>query len=79
MFGMCNYILSLLSAYERKSIDKLKIDFEDKGVFYEESRGPNWWNYYFEPLDLTPQSTRKNHECNLLEFPFNEGAKSCSI
>lgn len=59
MFGMCNYILSLLSAYERKSIDKLKIDFEDKGVFYEESRGPNWWNYYFEPLDLTPQSIER--------------------
>ncbi len=61
MFGMVNYVVSILSAYERNKIDELIIDFDHRGVFYEEERGPNWWEYYFAPIRLQQHNERKLH------------------
>ncbi len=30
----------------------LTVDFADKGLYYDKKYGNNWWNYYFEPIDL---------------------------
>jgi nodulation protein Z len=29
----------------------VKVDFDD-GLYYEPAFGPNWWEYYFEPIDI---------------------------
>ena len=29
----------------------VKINFDD-GLYYEPAFGPNWWEYYFEPIDI---------------------------
>jgi hypothetical protein len=28
----------------------MRVDFQDHGLYYDAERGPNWWNYFFEPL-----------------------------
>lgn len=30
----------------------LRVDFSDQGLYYDANTGPNWWEYYFEPLTL---------------------------
>jgi Nodulation protein Z (NodZ) len=30
----------------------LRVDFAEQGLYYDPSAGPNWWDYYFEPLAL---------------------------
>lgn len=30
----------------------LRVDFGTDGLYYEAGRGPNWWEYYFEPIHL---------------------------
>ncbi len=29
----------------------LRVDFSDKGLYYDPTLGDNWWRYYFEPID----------------------------
>jgi hypothetical protein len=29
----------------------VRVDFDD-GLYYEPAFGPNWWEYYFEPIDI---------------------------
>lgn len=73
MFGMCNYIISILAGYEKREISSFKVDFKDKGLFYEEAKGPNWWSYYFEPIDLTPRSKeRTQKQIPLSKLPLRE-------
>lgn len=30
----------------------LRVDFGTDGLYYDAGRGPNWWEYYFEPIHL---------------------------
>lgn len=30
----------------------LRIDYADQGLYYDPEAGPNWWNYYFEPVAI---------------------------
>jgi hypothetical protein len=30
----------------------LRIDYADQGLYYDPAVGPNWWNYYFEPVAI---------------------------
>jgi Nodulation protein Z (NodZ) len=58
MFGVVNCVLSILSAYEKGEVDEIVIDFKDRGLFYEPQRGPNWWEYYFEPIHLVRRGVK---------------------
>jgi hypothetical protein len=35
----------------------MKVDFENRGLYYEPRYGSNWWEYYFEPIAI---GNRKN-------------------
>ena len=30
----------------------MRVDFQRHGLYYDASAGPNWWEYYFEPLTI---------------------------
>ncbi len=52
MFSMFHFVLYFLQEYERNTIDGFRVDFAKTGLYYEEGCGPNWWEYYFEPIHL---------------------------
>lgn len=56
MFAMASQILGQLYFLEKKMISGLLVDFDTNGLYYEPSHGPNWWNYYFEPIHIVTQS-----------------------
>lgn len=47
-------VLGVLDHYENwKGIyEGLRVDFGVDGLYYDASRGANWWEYYFEPIRL---------------------------
>lgn len=47
-----NNVLSLLHLYEMGFCAGLEIDYQDTGNYYDPRFGENWWNYYFEPLQV---------------------------
>ncbi|HWI19563.1 MAG TPA: hypothetical protein VNT81_17540, partial [Vicinamibacterales bacterium] len=30
----------------------LRVDFREHGLYYDSAAGPNWWEYYFEPVAI---------------------------
>lgn len=42
-------VLGALGAIEQTG-DAIKVDYGKRGYYYDAKRGPNWWEYYFEPL-----------------------------
>jgi hypothetical protein len=52
MFSILRMVLGLLYLYEEGKVAGVKIDFMTKGIYYDPSYGPNWWEYYFEPVDV---------------------------
>lgn len=54
LFSEVRVALGALSHYEawRHIYAGLRIDYATTGLYHEPERGPNWWNYYFEPIDL---------------------------
>jgi len=56
MFSMFHFVLYFLQEYERNTIDGFEVNFANTGLYYKESAGPNWWEYYFEPIKLGNQN-----------------------
>lgn len=52
LFSVFNTVLGALDSYDRGYISGLSIDFEKNGWYFDENYGSNWWNYYFEPIEL---------------------------
>lgn len=53
MFATANQILGELHLFETgqlPQVSALEVDFRTNGLYYDESHGPNWWNYFFEPI-----------------------------
>lgn len=53
-YAQFTVILGLLEHFERwpHAIAGARVDFGERGLYYEPARGPNSWEYYFEPIDL---------------------------
>jgi len=47
-------VLGALEHYERwkNHYAGFRVDFADHGLYYDPEAGPNWWEYYFEPIDI---------------------------
>lgn len=60
-FHNFNVILGYLDLLDRYPNISLTIDMRDQGLYYEPSRGENWWSYYFDTLQYPNRlnSTRK--------------------
>ena len=52
-------VLGLLHHYDRNLIAGVAIDYDKNGLYYDVTKGPNWWNYYFEPISLGDHSAPK--------------------
>lgn len=53
MFAAANQVLGQLYMFETGQLPRvsgLTVDFDTYGLYYDPSRGPNWWTYYFEPI-----------------------------
>ncbi len=63
-FSAFHSVLGALDFYDTlQNDDGFIVDFEDQGLYYDPSRGPNWWNYYFEPIEI-----KANHN-EVKKFP----------
>lgn len=51
-FSVFHTVLGALDAHDRSS-NGLIVDFEDQGLYYDARYGPNWWEYYFEPINFS--------------------------
>jgi hypothetical protein len=56
LFHVFICVLDLLKTYETGYFKGLEINFGTKGVYYDANRGPNWWTYYFEPINYGTKS-----------------------
>lgn len=53
LFSVFNTVLGALDYYETTpSCEGLAVDFGNQGLFYDDTHGTNWWEYYFEPIQL---------------------------
>lgn len=52
MFTMFSDVLYALWEFENGHVQGLNVDFGTEGLYYEADYGPNWWNYYCEPIVL---------------------------
>lgn len=54
LFSQFATVLGLLEHFDRRPgrYAGLRVDFEEGGLYYEPAAGPNWWDYYFEPIRL---------------------------
>jgi hypothetical protein len=54
LFSELSMVLGALEHYEnwRTCYAGLRVDFADAGLYHEPALGPNWWQYYFAPVDV---------------------------
>lgn len=70
MFGILSTVLGFLHHYEIGYFAGLKVDFTNQGLYYDAAKGSNWWEYYFEPLEVgTP---------DLVNVKIYTSASACS-
>lgn len=63
MFAASNLVLGNLYLYESGyyagKISGFKADFGEHGNYYDPERGPNWWEYYYEPVVIgSPENAK---------------------
>jgi hypothetical protein len=52
MFSTFSYVAGVLNEYEKNTYAGMEVNFEDHGLYYDPTHGPNWWEYYCEPIKL---------------------------
>lgn len=73
-FATFNLVLGTLYLYDAGKLDNLagfKVDFGELGSYYDPEHGPNWWEYYFEPIEL---GSRENAKVTLSKKDHNQMA-----
>ncbi len=51
MFSVLSYVTGVLHSYENEGkYTGVTVNFEEIGLYYDPAYGPNWWEYYFEPI-----------------------------
>src|SRR5581483_833782 len=58
LFKTWHVALELLDEYEHGSCSGFKIAFSENSKYCDKARGPNWWEYYFHPLQVGAQKGR---------------------
>ena len=52
-------VIGALNFYEKGSYSGFQVRISE-GVYYDPDLGPNWWNYFFEPINFGDQRARKH-------------------
>lgn len=84
LFSVFFSVIGALNFYEKKMEDctGLIVDFENQGLYHDMKQGPNWWTYYFEPINLGhdksqpkkfPYSKHSEFACLAAEMPSQQG------
>lgn len=60
MFAIFGSVLGTLNFYERENFAGLKIDL-NSGRYLDPQVGPNWWEYFFEPINLGDENAPKHY------------------
>lgn len=66
MFAEFASVLGALKSFEQGKFAGLHINFID-GCYLEPAFGPNWWEYYFEPIRIGNTNAEKQ-ECSLEKY-----------
>lgn len=72
LFADFSMALTLCQAYVHGIIQGGKIDFNKGGLYYDSKHGPNWWQYYFEPLNLGTSNKANIFRTNFLYWEHIE-------
>ncbi len=60
LFATFNAVLGAIDHYENGHFKSLKIDFNE-GLYFDPSKGPNWWEYFFEPINIGVEKESKHY------------------
>jgi len=52
LFSVFTTVLGFLDFYEDEECAGIKIDFQNKGLYFDPEKGENWWSYYFHPVSF---------------------------
>ncbi|NGX26857.1 MAG: hypothetical protein K940chlam6_00783 [Chlamydiae bacterium] len=52
MFSVFSYVGGVLYHYDNGDYSGIEVDFENFGHYYDSAYGPNWWEYFCEPIRL---------------------------
>jgi hypothetical protein len=69
IFSVLDDVWGLVDCFETNFCSAIKIDFGKEGLYYDSKMGPNWFEYYFQPIHL---GTFKGHVLRV-EHPFENG------
>lgn len=50
MFSIFFDVIALLQSYENGFFSYVEVNFGKTGLYYDKTYGPNWWEYYFQPV-----------------------------
>ena len=70
LFSVFSMVLGVLEFYEEGGYGGLKVDIKDQGFYYDPEYGLNWWQYYFEPINLGEEGGKK-----VLVFTYQDQAE----
>lgn len=68
MFSEFNDVLTLLDSYEKGYFKGVHVNF-DKGLYFDEKVGPNWWEYYCNPIHLGQEDQAEIKRVTGLQIP----------
>jgi hypothetical protein len=67
MFSAHHFVIALMDKLEKGYFSGVQVDFGTTGPYYESQKGPNWFQYYYCPIDYVHPNCRDN----LLEKKFS--------
>ncbi len=69
MFATGLYLIGVLDRFKQGKYSGVRIDFEKDGLYYDRSQGKNWFEYYFNPVNIAnpecvdaPEKSFTDHE-----------------
>ena len=74
MFNVFDKALSAIDLYERGVYSGVKVEMSSKSTYHDPNYGPNWWEYYWEPINLgqpQPNSVIKGYEDDQVNIDKN--------
>ena len=74
LFSLFNDILALLDSYEKGNYSGIEVNFGTKGLYYDPDHGPNWFEYYFEPIQTVKDEQSIIHNVVGTSIPFSRSS-----
>ena len=65
LFSIFASVVGLLEFHDRSPDAGITVDFANSGFYYTPEKGPNWWNYYFEPIAFGSKENAQIVDINL--------------